>query len=53
MVYKPCPRRKRMIPYGPAYCRDCAPIVHEEREAIKERNLKIRMQRYNSRRDPK
>ena len=53
MVMKPCPRCKRLMPYGMAYCKDCAPIVKEEIEAIKERNLKKKMQMYNSRRDPK
>ena len=37
-VMKPCPRCKRMMPYGPAYCKDCAPIAKAELEAIKERN---------------
>ena len=41
------------MPYGPSYCKDCAPIVQAEIEAIKERNLKKKMQLYNSRRDPK
>lgn len=53
MIMKPCPRCKRMIPYGPAYCKDCTPIVQAELEAIKERNLKKKQQQYNSRRDPK
>ena len=53
MVMKPCPRCKRMMPYGPAYCKDCTPIAQAELEAIKERNLKMKMQRYNRQRDPK
>ena len=53
MIVKPCPRCKRLMPYGQAYCKDCAPIAQAELEAIRERNLKKKMQRYNSRRDPK
>ena len=53
MIMKPCPRCKRLMPYGQAYCKDCAPIVREEIEAIKEQNLKKKMQRYNRGRDPK
>lgn len=53
MIMKPCPRCKKLMPYGLAYCKDCAPIAQAELEAIKERNLKKKMQRYNSRRDPK
>ena len=53
MIMKPCPRCKRMMPYGPAYCKESTPIVQAEIEAIKERNLKKKTQRYNSRRDSK
>ena len=53
MIMKPCPRCKRMMPYGPAYCEACAPIAQAELEAIKERNAKKKMQQYNSRRDTK
>lgn len=53
MLMKPCPRCKRLMPYGPAYCKDCAPIAQAELEAVKELNLKRKMARYNSRRDPK
>ena len=53
MVMKPCPRCKRLMPYGQSYCKDCAPIAMAELEAIRERNLKKKMQLYNSRRDPK
>ncbi len=53
MAMKPCPRCKRLMPYGPAYCEDCAPIAQAELEAIKERNLQRKTQRYNARRDPK
>lgn len=53
MIMKPCPRCKRMMPYGLAYCKDCAPIARAELEAIMEQNLKRKMQAYNRRRDPK
>lgn len=53
MIMKPCPRCKRMMPYGPSYCKDCAPIAQAELEAIRDQNLKRKMQQYNSRRDPK
>ena len=52
-VMKPCPRCKRMMPYGTAYCKDCAPIAKAELEAIKERNSKKKAQQYNRRRDSK
>ena len=52
MIVKPCPRCKRMMPYGKAYCEDCTPIAQAELEAIKERNAKKKAQQYNSRRNP-
>lgn len=51
-ILKQCPRCKRMMPYGPAYCKDCAPLAKAELEAIKERNAKKRAQQYNQRRNP-
>ena len=53
MVMKPCPRCRQMMPYGPAYCQGCTPVAQSELEVIKERNLKLKMQKYNSMRDPK
>ena len=53
MIMKPCPRCKKLIPYGQSYCKDCAPIAAAELEQIKERNAKRKAQIYNSRRDPK
>lgn len=54
---KPCPRCKRMMPYGPAYCPDCQPIVVAEMEAAKERKAAYRAKKYNreynKKRDPK
>jgi 5-methylcytosine-specific restriction protein A len=42
-----------MMPAGPAYCTDCAPQAKAELEAIREENLKRKMQKYNRQRDPK
>ncbi len=53
MVLKPCPRCRRMMPHGRAYCEACTPIAKAELEAIRERNAKQKAQRYNRRRDPK
>ena len=53
MLMKPCPRCKRMMPYGPAYCTDCAPIAQAELDAVRERNAQKRAAAYNRRRDPK
>lgn len=56
-LMKPCPRCKRMIPYGWTYCPDCKPVAEAEREAARERRAEYQRrkynQRYNSRRDPK
>lgn len=52
-IVKPCPRCKRMIPYGWSYCPDCKPIVDRERMAVKEHNDEIRQRQYNRRRDNK
>lgn len=53
MLVKPCPRCKRMMPYGPAYCEECKPLAAVELQAIKERNAKKRVSAYNRKRDPK
>jgi hypothetical protein len=54
---KPCPRCKRLIPYGVTYCPDCKPIAEAERAEARERKAtylrKRYNKRYNSRRDPK
>lgn len=52
-ILKPCPRCKRMIPYGLQYCPDCAPIAAADLEAIKTRNQQKKARLYNRRRDPK
>ena len=53
MLMKPCPRCKKMMQAGPAYCKDCAPLAQAELEARREEALKKKAQLYNKRRDPK
>lgn len=53
MLMKPCPRCKRMMPYGPAYCPECKPIAEAQLQAIQERNAKQKAAKYNRARDPK
>ena len=57
MLLKPCPRCKRMITYGLAYCPDCRPIVEAERLEAQERKAALRAKKYNreynKRRDPR
>lgn len=57
MILKPCPRCKRMIPYGLTYCPDCRPRAEAEREEARERRAALRAKKYNKeynqRRDPK
>lgn len=59
-LLKPCPRCKKLIPQGWAYCPDCKPIAEAQRaEAKQHRAEQLRKKynkRYNSRRaleDPK
>lgn len=59
-IVKPCPRCKRLVPYGWTYCPDCKPIVEAEIEEAKARKAEYRRKqsnkRYNSKRaqeDPK
>ena len=53
MLMKPCPRCRRMMPYGPAYCQECAPIVAAEAERIREENARRKAQKYNKSRADK
>ena len=56
-LYKACPRCKRLIPHGQAYCESCAPIAEAERKAKQERRAEYLSKKYNkqynARRDPK
>lgn len=53
MANKPCPRCGRLIPWGAAYCKDCAPIAATELAARREQAAQRKAQQYNRRRDPK
>ena len=57
MLLKACPRCKRMIPHGWAYCPDCAPIAEAQRAEAQERRAEYKRkkynQNYNKQRDPK
>lgn len=48
-LVKPCPRCKRMIPYGWAYCPDCKPVAEAERQAKQERRSEYLRKKYNQR----
>ena len=49
MLLKACPRCKRMIPHGLAYCDTCAPIAEAERQAKQERRAEYLAKKYNKR----
>lgn len=53
MLLKSCNRCGNLIPYGSAYCSECAPIVQAEREARIAESKKESNRRYNKTRDPK
>lgn len=53
MLMKPCPRCKRMMPYGPPYCSQCKPLAEAEVQAVRDRNAKQKAAKYNRQRDPK
>ena len=57
MAVHPCPRCKRLIPVGVAYCEACKPVAEAQAaEAIERRQAYKRKQynkEYNKRRDPK
>ena len=57
MASHPCPRCKRLIPVGIAYCEDCRPVAEAQAaEAIERRRAFKRAKynkAYNQRRDPK
>ena len=49
MITHRCPRCRRLIPVGQAYCDACRPKAEEARA----QSVKASMRRYNSARDPK
>ena len=53
MLLKACNRCGNLIPYGSAYCSECAPIVEAEREARRAEAKRESDKRYNKTRDPK
>lgn len=53
MLLKACNRCGNLIPYGSAYCTECAPIVEAEREARRLESKREGDRRYNKTRDPK
>ena len=53
MLMKPCPRCRRMMRYGPAYCEECKPLAEAELTEKREQNAQRKAQLYNRRRDPK
>ena len=57
MATHPCPRCKRLIPVGVAYCDTCRPVAEAQaQEAIERRQAYRRAKynrEYNQRRDPK
>ena len=53
MAQKPCPRCKKMMQVGPAYCEECAPLAKEELEAKRQEAQAKKAKMYNKRRDPK
>jgi len=53
MLLKDCKRCGVLIAYGAVYCRVCAPIVAEEREARARAYKLDSNKRYNKKRDPK
>lgn len=53
MLLKSCGRCGDLIPYGPAYCSKCLPIVQAEIEARKQASKRKSNRAYNKTRDPK
>ena len=57
MLQKACPRCKKLIPHGLAYCADCAPVAAAERIAAREHKAEYKRKqynrKYNSKRDKK
>ena len=51
MTYKPCPRCKKLIPNGMAYCPECSPIAVQALQEKRNHNRKLRQKRYNQSRN--
>lgn len=46
-LVKPCPRCKRLIPYGWSYCPDCKLVVEAQRQEAKEHKAAYLRKKYN------
>ena len=46
MTYKPCPRCKKLIPYGLAYCPECKPIAEQAVQEKRQHNKEMRRKKY-------
>ena len=53
MLLKECRRCGKLIPYGRAYCEECAPIVEAAKTERMEASRKEANRRYNKGRDPR
>lgn len=49
MIYKPCPKCKRLIAQGLTYCQDCQPIADQQYAEYR----KLKQKRYNQNRNKK
>jgi 5-methylcytosine-specific restriction protein A len=47
MTYKPCPRCKKLIPHGMAYCPECKPIAEQALQEKRNHNRKLKQKHYN------
>lgn len=48
-LMKACPRCRKLIPHGLAYCETCAPIAEAERQAKQARRAEYLTKKYNQR----
>lgn len=57
MAMHPCPRCKRLVPVGVAYCEECKPVAEAQAAEAMERRQAYKRAKYNraynKRRDPK
>ena len=53
MTYKPCPRCKKLIPHGMAYCPECKPIVEQAVQEKRQHNKEMRQKKYKRSRSNK
>ena len=49
MIYKPCPRCKRLIPSGMSYFPECRPIAEQAIMEKREHNRELRRKKYKRR----